>query len=559
MSKPTFLGPLIGKGVGQCELVYAERGSVLAGHVEPAFDSKTRKKGLLGRESLPDDYAMIVAPCSAIHTFSMRVPIDVVFVSRNGTITKTCRGVKPWRMAGSMKAFAVIEAAEGFIDRHELVPGEVVALREIAGASRAIEASPVSEPRLAPEPAAAPLRHTTRKRVTLADVIAAKTPLGWFEAVAIVQELCEAVLARGPADDLRVPELKHIALTSEGAVMLLADGPSGHSPVQRTGLVLLALTPEAELPMQLRLLVLEEVSPRPRLKSLNDLHRELEFFERPDRQSIVREVHDRVHHRSTAAAVERVVPPPLLEPPPPRRHHHWWRRRSVRAGSAIVLAVLTAAVAFWAWPRPEAQWLRTNVGRFYQASLETGRKAVAAVQNEAEAAKWKLGIRPREPEPPVLVLADAEPRRTAEFGQNITMERGVPPPEIQPFQLAKTPLAGGAPDPIAAEPVSPTETRGAAPDQGAVFSSADSGVVPPELIGIRLPTRPPPGVESQELPEYELVVSAAGLVESVKLVSTSPGIHAGMELSAIKAWRFEPATRDGQPVRYRLRVRVPAQ
>ena len=154
MSKPTFLGPLIGKGVGQCELVYAERGSVLAGHVEPAFDSKTRKKGLLGRESIPDDYAMIIAPCSAIHTFSMRVPIDVVFVSRNGTITKTCRGVKPWRMAGSMKAFAVIEAAEGFIDRHELVPGEVVALREIAGGSRAIEASPVSEPRLAAEPAA---------------------------------------------------------------------------------------------------------------------------------------------------------------------------------------------------------------------------------------------------------------------------------------------------------------------------------------------------------------------------------------------------------------------
>ena len=53
MSKPTFLAPLIGKSVGQCELVYAERGSVLAREVEPAFDSKTRKKGLLGRESIP--------------------------------------------------------------------------------------------------------------------------------------------------------------------------------------------------------------------------------------------------------------------------------------------------------------------------------------------------------------------------------------------------------------------------------------------------------------------------------------------------------------------------
>ena len=126
----------------------------------------------------------------------------------------------------------------------------------------------------------------------------ARIPLAWFESVAIVQELCEAVLKRGPDDDLRIPELKHIELTAEGRVALLAGGPSGHSPVQRAGLVLLALTPESQLPMQLRLFVLEEVSPRPRLQSLIELHRELEFFERPDRQSIVREVFDRIRRDS---------------------------------------------------------------------------------------------------------------------------------------------------------------------------------------------------------------------------------------------------------------------
>ena len=137
MSTPTFLGPLIGKGVGQCELVNAERGSVLASRVEPAFDSTTRKKGLLGRDSIPDDYALIIAPCSAVHTFGMRTPLDLVFVAKNGTITKTCRGVQPWRMAGSMRAHAVVEAAPGFIDRHEIVPGEMVALRETANSATA--------------------------------------------------------------------------------------------------------------------------------------------------------------------------------------------------------------------------------------------------------------------------------------------------------------------------------------------------------------------------------------------------------------------------------------
>ena len=324
MSKPTFLSPLLRRGAGQCELVYAERGSVLATHVEPAFDSITRKKGLLGRESIPDDYALIIAPCSAVHTFSMRVPLDLLFVSKNGTITKACRGVKPWRMAGSMGAYAVIEAAEGFIDRHEIVPGEIVALRETEQESQAAPAQPCPPDRAASRRAFAGPRN--RCGATTAHDLAQTRdaggrsrepgmPLAWFESVAIVQELCETILARGPSDDLRVPELKHIVLTGDGKVTLLAEGPGGHSPVQRAGLVLLALTPEEQLPMQLRLLVLEEVSPRPRLGSLGDFHRELEFFERPDRQSIVRDVYERFQRQSEEASGGNAVPAPLLEPP----------------------------------------------------------------------------------------------------------------------------------------------------------------------------------------------------------------------------------------------------
>lgn len=132
MSKRTFLDPLIRRDAGECRLVNAERGAVLASRVEPAFDSRTRKKGLLGRESIPEDYALIIAPCNAVHTFFMRCAMDAVFVSRDGTVVKACRGLKPWRIAGSIKAFAVIEAAPGFVDRHEIVPGEVLALSENA-------------------------------------------------------------------------------------------------------------------------------------------------------------------------------------------------------------------------------------------------------------------------------------------------------------------------------------------------------------------------------------------------------------------------------------------
>jgi len=131
MSKPTFLGPLVGEGAGLFELVNIRRGSVLAARVEPAFDSETRRRGLLGRDSLPEDVALIIAPCNSVHTFFMRFSLDLVFVSRDGTVIKTCRSVKPWRVAGALRAFAVIEAAPGCIDRSDTAPGDVVALRRV--------------------------------------------------------------------------------------------------------------------------------------------------------------------------------------------------------------------------------------------------------------------------------------------------------------------------------------------------------------------------------------------------------------------------------------------
>ena len=136
MRKPTFLDPLVRKDSSACELVDARRGSGRASRVEPAFESSARKRGLLGRDAVPDDFALIIAPSSAVHTWFMRVSIDVVFVSRNGTVTKTCRGVKPWRVAGSLKAFAVVEAAAGFIDRHRIIPGDIVRVREMSPAAR---------------------------------------------------------------------------------------------------------------------------------------------------------------------------------------------------------------------------------------------------------------------------------------------------------------------------------------------------------------------------------------------------------------------------------------
>ena len=86
---------------------------MLATTVEMAFDSASRRKGLLGREGLAAQSALVIAPSSGVHTFFMRFAIDVVFVARDGAVKKTYEQLKPWRVALAVGAFAVIELPAG--------------------------------------------------------------------------------------------------------------------------------------------------------------------------------------------------------------------------------------------------------------------------------------------------------------------------------------------------------------------------------------------------------------------------------------------------------------
>jgi uncharacterized membrane protein (UPF0127 family) len=62
---------------------------------------------------MPEGAALILAPCWSIHTWFMRFPIDVLFVSRTGTVLGARHALAPWRLALRPGAFAVIELAAG--------------------------------------------------------------------------------------------------------------------------------------------------------------------------------------------------------------------------------------------------------------------------------------------------------------------------------------------------------------------------------------------------------------------------------------------------------------
>ncbi len=108
-----FLKPLLDEPEVPWTLRNARSALVVARKLEPAFDSKARRRGLLGREALDAGAALIIAPCNSIPTFFMKFAIDAVFVGRNGRVEKVYRALPPWRIGFSWKAFAVIELPAG--------------------------------------------------------------------------------------------------------------------------------------------------------------------------------------------------------------------------------------------------------------------------------------------------------------------------------------------------------------------------------------------------------------------------------------------------------------
>jgi uncharacterized membrane protein (UPF0127 family) len=125
----SFVEPLLREGVGGHTLVNARNDQTVADRLVTAFDSASRRKGLLQQDSMAEGSALIIAPSNAIHTFFMRFAIDVAFVTRDGRVLKTRTAMPAWRMAASLRAFAVVELPAGALARSDVKPGDQLVVR----------------------------------------------------------------------------------------------------------------------------------------------------------------------------------------------------------------------------------------------------------------------------------------------------------------------------------------------------------------------------------------------------------------------------------------------
>jgi uncharacterized protein len=130
----SFVAPLLRNPALAHSLVNTRTGAVVANRLLAAFDSASRRKGLLGLDSLPEGSAMLIAPSNAVHTFFMRFPIDIAFLARDGRVLKVRSAVPARRIAAALRGYAVAELAAGALARSNTQPGDTLIVIPTPGA-----------------------------------------------------------------------------------------------------------------------------------------------------------------------------------------------------------------------------------------------------------------------------------------------------------------------------------------------------------------------------------------------------------------------------------------
>ena len=93
----------------------------------------TRMRGLLGRRGLESGEGLLLRPAGSVHTFFMRFPIDVVFLSRDGEVLKIAQALPAWRTAGARRAKMALELGAGEAERRGMRVGSRLDLSVLAG------------------------------------------------------------------------------------------------------------------------------------------------------------------------------------------------------------------------------------------------------------------------------------------------------------------------------------------------------------------------------------------------------------------------------------------
>ena len=103
------------------------RAAAIAHRTEVAKGMLRRGIGLMGRRGWASSDGLVLKGCNSIHTFFMRMPIDVVYLDSANRVLRADGSVKPWRLGPIVwKANTVVELPAGTIERTGTKAGDLL-------------------------------------------------------------------------------------------------------------------------------------------------------------------------------------------------------------------------------------------------------------------------------------------------------------------------------------------------------------------------------------------------------------------------------------------------
>ena len=88
--------------------------------IAEAHTRAARLKGLAKLDAMPATVALHIPKCWSVHTFTMRFPLDLIWLARDGSVVRVDENVPPRRLRTCVRARSVVEcnagAARAFVD-----------------------------------------------------------------------------------------------------------------------------------------------------------------------------------------------------------------------------------------------------------------------------------------------------------------------------------------------------------------------------------------------------------------------------------------------------------
>jgi uncharacterized membrane protein (UPF0127 family) len=84
--------------------------------VAEATARAARMRGLARLDHLPRSAGLHIPRCRSVHTFTMRFPLDLIWLGRDGDVVRVDRDVPARRMKACWRARSVVEVNAGAAD-----------------------------------------------------------------------------------------------------------------------------------------------------------------------------------------------------------------------------------------------------------------------------------------------------------------------------------------------------------------------------------------------------------------------------------------------------------